>query len=267
MPKVIAHRGARSIAPENTLAAARIAFEMGADMWETDVTVSKDNYLVLFHDEFLDRCTDITSRFPNRPTTRLRDFYLKELLSLDAGSYFVQTDPFSQIKQGKVDSALLLSFKKERIPTLEQGLSLVRDMDWAVNLELKCHTPGQADCLVPEKTMDTIRKMGISWDRIVISSFHHDWLVRLEEKFPGLKVAALVGKKNMDILDSRDLMFDTYNVNADHVTDDQIRRLISRGRKVNLYTVNDPVEFKRLSALGVDGIFTDFPQLFCPPVL
>ncbi len=267
MPKVIAHRGARSLAPENTLAAARIAYEIGADMWETDVTISKDNHLVLFHDPSLDRCTDVASRFPGRPTTRLSDFYLEELLTLDAGSYFVQTDPFSQIKQGKVNPDRLLSFKNERIPTLEQGLALVRDMNWAVNLELKCHTPDQADDPVPEKTVDAIHKTGISCDRVVISSFHHAWLVWLQQKSPGLKVAALVGKRNMNILDAEDLMFDTYNVNADHVTDDQIRRLLSRGRKVNLYTVNDPFEFNRFSALGMDGIFTDFPQLFCPPVL
>jgi len=64
MVQVIAHRGARSIAPENTLKAAKIAFEIGADLWETDVNITRDGRLILFHDDSLLRCTNAIKKFP-----------------------------------------------------------------------------------------------------------------------------------------------------------------------------------------------------------
>jgi glycerophosphoryl diester phosphodiesterase len=264
MVKIIAHRGARSLSPENTLIAAKIACNMGAHLWETDVNVTKDNQLVLFHDQFLDRCTDVVSKFSHRMTTRLKDFNLKEVLSLDAGSYFVDTDPFLQIKHGHINANTLAMFKNEKIPTLEQGLALVQDMDWAVNLELKSFSFNKQDFLVPDKTVEMIQKAGISMDRIIISSFNHDWLVRVRQKEPDLEVAALVGENDTDSLNFANYSFSTYNINAKLVTSDQIQHLKTLGKKINLFTVNDPKEFARFSLLGVDGIFTDFPQLFCP---
>ena len=64
MTTIIAHRGARSVAPENTMAAARKAFDFGADLWETDVGVTKDERLILFHDNSLERTTDVNEKFP-----------------------------------------------------------------------------------------------------------------------------------------------------------------------------------------------------------
>lgn len=66
MAIIIAHRGARSLAPENTLAAARRAHDVGADMWETDVAVTADDHLVLMHDDAMTRTTDVAARFPDR---------------------------------------------------------------------------------------------------------------------------------------------------------------------------------------------------------
>ncbi|MCG8639349.1 MAG: hypothetical protein MI862_06420, partial [Desulfobacterales bacterium] len=138
MTAVIAHRGARSLAPENTLVAARIACELGADLWETDVSMTKEGHLILFHDPTLDRCTDVASVFPGRSSTRVIDYTLNEILRLDAGSHFVRTDPFGGIKDGAVTPEMIAEFKNEKIPTLEQGLDLVTETDWQVNLELKC---------------------------------------------------------------------------------------------------------------------------------
>lgn len=260
---VIAHRGARSIAPENTLAAAAIARRLGADLWETDVNVTRDGQLVLFHDQTLDRCTDVALKFFDRSSTLLKAFSLKEVLSLDAGSYFIRTDPFSQIREGKVDPESLATFKNEKIPTLEQGLALVQDMDWAVNLELKSFDSDRTDFFLPDQTVTMIHQSGIALDRVILSSFNHDWLLRVRNQEPGIEVAALVGDNDIDPLDFGDFSFSTYNVNAQLVTSDQIHMLKAKKKKVNLFTVNDPDAFARFSALGVDGIFTDFPQRFC----
>jgi len=66
MTIIIAHRGASSIAPENTIAAARKAWEIGADLWETDVAVTKDEHLILHHDDSLERTTNVKQVFPDR---------------------------------------------------------------------------------------------------------------------------------------------------------------------------------------------------------
>ncbi len=74
------------IAPENTIDAARKARAIGADLWETDVTVTADGEPVLIHDDTLTRTTDVKQRFPDRSPWTCRDFTLEEIRSLDAGS-------------------------------------------------------------------------------------------------------------------------------------------------------------------------------------
>jgi len=262
MVQVIAHRGAKSIAPENTLAAAKIAYETGADLWETDVNATRDKHLVLFHDKTLLRCTNVLSRFPSRPSYLVRDFSLEDILSLDAGSYFVEADPFCQISAGNVTKKALSSFKKEPVPTLEQGLLFTKKMKWKVNLDLKDYFSASGDLLVPDQALDMIYRTRIPLNRVVISSFNHDWLKRVMKKEPDIEVQALVGTKDADSLDFGNWIFPTYNANARLIDPDQIKLLKAKGRKINLFTVNDPKEFSRFVKLGVDGIITDFPQVF-----
>jgi glycerophosphoryl diester phosphodiesterase len=98
--RVIAHRGFSGVAPENTLVAIRRGIEIGADMAEIDVTLSKDGYVVVIHDETLDRTTNGTGP--------VSDATLEELQRLDAGSWFAP------------------EFAGEKIPTLGEVLDLVR---------------------------------------------------------------------------------------------------------------------------------------------
>lgn len=266
MVQVIAHRGARSLAPENTLKAARIACETGADLWETDVAMTRDGHLVLFHDDTLLRCTDAEKKFPLKASFRVEDFDLKEIRTLDAGSYFVETDPFAQISQGNVGGEAQASFIGETIPLLEEGLILTLEKNWTINLELKFFASGAEDFHLPDHTLEIIRRTHIPLNRVIISSFHHPWLLRIMEKEPLLDVQALVGDNDTDPLDFRDFFFSTYNANAGLIHPDQIKDLKDRGKKINLFTVNDPKDFLRFSGLGVDGIFTDFPQRFAKKV-
>lgn len=262
MVRVIAHRGARSIAPENTLAAAETAFNIGADLWETDVNMTRDNHLILFHDAALLRCTNAALKFPYHPSYLVKDFDLSKIKSLDAGSYYIHTDPFSQIAMGSISPKVLSSFEKETIPTLEQGLVFTRNKKWKINLELKSYARSNRDTSVPDQTLAMIYKTGICFDQVVVSSFNHDWLDRIMKKEPGLEVQALVGENDVDPLDFRDFRFPAYNANAVLITPEQIQSLKKRGKKINLFTVNDPETFHWFVSMGVDGIFTDFPQRF-----
>jgi len=262
MVQVIAHRGARSIAPENTLKAAKIAFEIGADLWETDVNITRDGRLILFHDDSLLRCTNAIKKFPLKTSYQVLDFDLKEIKSLDAGSYFNETDPFQEISKGHVSSKTKVSFIGETIPLLEEGLLLTLKKNWTINLELKFFERTASSSYLPDLTLEIIRQTNIPLTQVIISSFHHPWLLRIMEKEPLLEVQALVGDKDTEPLDFKDFSFSTYNANAALIHPDQIKALKDKGKKINLFTVNDPKAFSRFSDLGVDGIFTDFPQRF-----
>jgi glycerophosphoryl diester phosphodiesterase len=116
---VVAHRGASAYAPEHTLAAYKLALEMGADYVEQDLAVTKDGVLICLHDASLERTTNVEQVFPDRAVsislegkTRrawvANDFTLAEIKQLDAGSWFDQ------------------KFAGERVPTFDEAVALVR---------------------------------------------------------------------------------------------------------------------------------------------
>ena len=253
MVEIIAHRGARSLAPENTLAAAMAGFKAGAHSWETDVSLTKDNQLVLFHDNTLGRCT-------NGGDHPLSDYSLEQVLKLDAGSHFQQTDPFSTIAAGKVGARDLEGFRGEKIPTLDQGLALTRQLNWKVNLELKDHGTEPEKFFLAQKTLEAVERSEIDAHQVVISSFNHEWLEWVRTRTGQIKVQALVGDSMDKGLDFGDFSFEVYNVNAFMVTGPIMSMLKNKGKQVNLFTVNDPAMAKRFMEIGANGIITDFPQ-------
>lgn len=101
---VCAHRGACSIAPENTLPAMRKAKECGVHSWETDVRMSKDGELIIFHYPTLESATDISTckTFKDRTPWSVNQFTAAGLRELDAGSWFLTDDPFGTIASGEV---------------------------------------------------------------------------------------------------------------------------------------------------------------------
>ena len=115
----VAHRGASAYAPEHTLAAYRLAIEMGADYVEQDLAVTKDGVLICLHDGSLERTTNVEELFPTRVSTQTiegktrrawlaNDFTLAEIKTLDAGAWFNA------------------KFKGEKIPTFDEAIALVR---------------------------------------------------------------------------------------------------------------------------------------------
>ena len=115
----VAHRGASAYAPEHTLAAYKLAIEMGADYVEQDLAVTRDGVLICLHDGSLERTTNVEQLFPDRVTTQTiegktrqawlaNDFTLAEIKTLDAGSWF---NP---------------KFAGERIPTFDEAIALIR---------------------------------------------------------------------------------------------------------------------------------------------
>ncbi len=160
-PLIIAHRGHSIEVPENTLEAYRRAIELGVEMIECDVNMSRDGELVMIHDWTLDRTT--TAR------GRVEDLTLDELRRLDAGTPF---DP---------------SFAGVRIPTTAETLDLARDAGILMCFEVKGETPAHY-LRVAEALVDLfVEKRALEW--AFMSSYDHAALAAAKAKAPELLLA------------------------------------------------------------------------------
>lgn len=260
MVAIIAHGGARSLAPENTLAAARKAHAVGADSWETDAAVTADGEVVLMHDDAMLRTTDVAERFPDRVPAPFSTYTLAELACLDAGSWFERDDPFGQVAAGAVTAAELASYRGERVPTLREAFELTLELDWRINLELKTQPTPNDTFDVVDAVLAVVDEVGIGPDHLVFSSARHEWLKALTARRPGFEVQAILGLFPEDPIDFSDPCFDTFNPRMTRVSIAELRAVLARGTKVNPYTPNEPEEIAAMVAIGVTGIITDFPQ-------
>jgi len=261
-PLNIAHRGARSLAPENTLAAARKALEVGADMWEMDVAVTSDGELIVIHDDTLERTCNVADLFPDRRPWNVWDFTLAEIQTLDCGSWFAARDPFGQIKAGNVSAEEAASYAGERAPTLRQVLEFTRDNDWRVNVELKEQPTADLGRILVEKTVALIQELGmVEGGRVAVSSFNHDYLREIRALDPNIPIQALTSKKIGDLpAYLKQLGTTACNPKAGVWKPQDLAELAASGIEFNVWTVNDESEMKQLIEAGVYGIITDYPQ-------
>ena len=257
----IAHRGARSIAPENTLTAAQKAYNLGAHMWETDIGVTKDEKLILFHNDSLALTTDAESRFPDRDPWTFTSFTLDEIRSLDAGSWFVKTDPHQQISAGNISQTDLDSYRGVKVPTLTEALELTKKLNLKINLELKVLPDEMKHFPVLNRVLRELDQMEFSIDQFVISSFNYDWLREIQKQKPEYRVEALIGYPEIKPLNWGNFEFSTYNVNRKLTTPEEIKKVTQKGIKINLYNINDKNDMIEFIEAGASGIITDYPQI------
>jgi glycerophosphoryl diester phosphodiesterase len=262
LPLNIAHRGARSLAPENTLAAARKALEMGADLWELDVAVTSDGELVVLHDDTLERTCNVAQLFPARLPWRVWDFTLAEIQTLDCGSWYNETDPFEQIAAGHVSKEEQASFVGEPMPTLRQALEFTRDNSWRVNVELKDQPNEALGQTLVQKTVEMIRELEMDRDeQVLISSFNHDYLAAVHGLKANIPIQALTNKKIDNLSDYlAQLGTNACNPKNGVWSLQELSALGQSGIQFSVYTVNDEREMRQLVEAHVAGIFTDFPQ-------
>ncbi len=265
-PLIIAHRGARSLAPENTIAAARKALEVGADMWELDVGMTADGELLVIHDNTLTRTSNVKQVFPERRPWSLTDFSLHEIKRLDFGTWFTEEDPFCQIAAGAVSPREIRRYRGEPAPTLREALVFTREHKWRGNVEIKDlrHTPGGSQ-VVP-KVVALLEELDMA-DQVLVSSFRHTYLREVRRRNPWMATGALVNKPHADPTSLlQRLGAQAYHPSLAALRREEISRLRTHGFQVNVWTVNDPKVIKDLMGAGVTGIFTDFPQVMRPLV-
>lgn len=260
MVSIIAHRGARSLAPENTLAAARKAHDLGADLWETDTAVTADGQIVLMHDDAMMRTTDVADKFPDRVPAAFSTYTLAEIRTLDAGSWFERDDPFGQVAAGAVTAAELASYVGEKVPTLREAFELTLELDWRLNLELKTQPAPRDTFDVVGAVLTLADEVGIGPEHLLFSSSRTEWLRSLRAQRPEFDLQVVLGLFPNDPIDFTAPDFATFNPRMTRVTIDELRDVLARGIKVNPYQPNEPDEIAQLIEIGITGIITDFPQ-------
>ena len=257
----IAHRGARSLAPENTLAAARKGLEVGADMWELDIQMTADGELIVIHDSTLKRTSNVRKVFPSRKPWLVHEFTLDEIRLLDFGSWFTEQDPFGQIASGMVAESDLASYVQQQAPTLGEALSFTLEHGWSVNLEIKELSGNPDPEQVVKKILALVEDLDMV-DSVLISSYNQNYLAQVRKAHPHVVTGVLVSKPHPHpetLL--RQLGAQAYHPRLSGFRPADIALLHLQGCRIHIWNVNDRKTMQRLVRAGVDGIFTDFPQL------
>ncbi len=256
----IAHAGASSLAPQNTLAAGQLAFEMAADVWGVDARLTKDGAFVLMHDVTLDRTTDVEELFPARSPWPVEGFTLDEIRQLDAGSWFVLDDPFGEIAAGNVGPSELNAYVGEPVPTLREALQFVAEHRWLIDVEIK-PTEGIDPEGLARGLLDLIAETGTE-ERVMVSSFDHEILRAVRKLDPTIPIGALSIFTPLDPLAYlNDLRADVYLPSLVGFTEALLEELRDAGIGVHVWTYNTEEQLERLARTpGVTGIYTDYPQ-------
>ena len=218
----IGHRGAMGHEPENTLSSIRKALELGAPCMEVDVYYV-DGHIVVFHDDRLERMTNGTGY--------LREQSFNYLRSLDVGD-------------------------GQRIPTLEEVCELI-DSQANLNIELK-----GPDTAVPvAELLSELISNGWDKNRFLVSSFHHRELLEMKRLNQDIKLGALV--RGIPVGGSRfaeDLGAFSVHPSLDFIDQSFVDDAHNRGLKVYVYAVDHPEDIAKMQQLGVDGVFTGYPE-------
>jgi glycerophosphoryl diester phosphodiesterase len=241
--RIIGHRGARGVAPENTVPAIRHGVEVGSQAIEIDLHASSDGHLVVIHDPTLDRTTNGSGPVEGRTLAELRE--------LDAGYRFTSDDgrtyPFR-------DTGV-------RIPTLEEAMEAIGDLP--AILEVKSAAAGRrlAGWLRGRPEFDRIIVGGFDADEVGPAGDAARWRCAYQTDLLGF---VLWGKLGISRPLPRDLTAAMVPVRKGIVrivTRGFVRRMHAQGKGVFVWTVNQPDEMRRLLDIGVDGLISDYPAV------
>ena len=236
---IIAHRGGARIANENTLSSFQQAIEMGVDMVELDVHMTKDNYVVICHDMTIDRTTNGTGKIEN--------------MTLE------------QFKQAAVVDHVSKLPTSESMPTLREALELMKGRT-KILLEIKRRHKNQYAGL-EQQIIDMIHEMDMV-DQVVIQSFDDQALFTVHQLDPSIRIEKLLFCKLpfgmcFDGKISR-FTFEKYKMCASlnfmykFINQNEIDKLHAEGFEVKVWTVDDPSKLN----YKADGVITNRPDLF-----
>lgn len=246
------HRGARGLAPENTIPAMETGLEVGVDALEFDVQQTRDGELVVIHDPTVNRTTDGEGAIAELSLAELREFDAGYRFTPDGG----QTFPFRG--------------RGIRIPTLQEVLEASGDAFLIVELKPSPYAE------FPQRTLELVRERAPG--RAMIGAFPHRLIQTARRLAPDLPTGcsqreivsfflhAKLGTAGWWGSPARVLQIPRRSRHETNtglvVANPRLVRAAQRtGRSVQVWTINEPSEMRRLIELGVDGITTDRPDL------
>ena len=270
------HRGARGLAPENTLHGFRLAARLGVRTMELDVGTTRDGAVVVHHDPALnpDITRDGSGAWLDGPGPLLHDLTLAQLQAYDVGRLRPGTT-YAEAYASQV------SHDGARIPTLDQVLALDATLRW--NIELKL-TPDRPGCTIPaeemvERVLHVVDAAGAG-PRVALQSF--DWAAprHLRRIRPGIAAGWLTDEKTVadapvwlgrhlgGMSDVPDAVAKegggTWAPHHADLTEDLLDQAHDLGLHVLPWTVNAVDDMRRLVDWGVDGLITDWPDRALP---
>ena len=236
-PLIMGHRGYQAQYPENTMVSFLAAAAAGAQFVELDVTLSRDQQVVVMHDDTIDRTTDGSGR--------VSDFDLEALQRLDAGSWF---DP---------------RFAGERIPSLIEVLEQVAPKAY-INIEIKTHQSTDPGLIgqVEQGVIDVVAAKGAQ-KRVLVSSFDSAVLKRIKQLDPAMDVALI--SKESPLNETRALCLElgvfSFHPRLASIDRDLVAALHKDGVHVFPWNIEDIGDIRRAFSLGVDGLIAKDPLL------
>lgn len=236
-PLVVAHRGVPSLAPENTMAGYNLSYELGADLIETDIQLTRDGHIVVMHDATVDRTTNGSGA--------VADMTLNEIRSLDAGIYFDR------------------SFAGEKVPTFREFLEGFKDKDVVLLVELKATG-------IEEQALNEILEVGVE-NKVVLQSFDMGTVEKFREISPEISVgylysAAVPSSPEQRIHNAEQMLNYATNIGArlnasyGSLSKESISYMRQRGLMNMHWTFRSQEPFKDLLKQGLIGPITDYTQ-------
>jgi glycerophosphoryl diester phosphodiesterase len=251
-PLVIAHQGGELLAPSNTMASFTKAADMGVDVLETDIHITKDGHLVAIHDPTVDRTTNGSGA--------VADMTLEEIQKLDAGYHFKDLDDNYSYRN-----------KGVYIPTVEEMFQTFTDLK--IEIEIKDDNPPERLDEIASKLWALIKKYQME-DKILIASFDQTIMDTFESYAKG-RVATSAGRAEVKnfVVTHKFFLRNLYVPSVDafqipiedsgfDLTDQRLIDGAHRlGMQIHYWTIDDPVTMKKLIDAGADGILTNRPDL------
>lgn len=255
-PGVVAHRGASHLAPENTIKAAEVAIEYKVIGWESDVLISYDGIPFLMHDRSLKRTTNVEEIFPELADLRASNFTISQLKQLDAGSWFVDNDPFLAITKGLISPEEAEEYRGLKIPTFEEALNFTRENTLIFDFDLRSPPEGHPyHSQFYNICLDLIVAAGIQ-DKIWIPS-GGELFDAIQDKTPN--ITKMRGACSVD-----DFLTSEYDQINTHysLSNKQLKEYSAANISVVAHIVNFVEVYSQLWCLGVNYVKTDEPHKF-----
>jgi glycerophosphoryl diester phosphodiesterase len=251
------HRGARGVRPENTLAAFQYALEIGVDVLELDLVVSKDNVLVVNHDLWVnaDLCLLEGERIESGMS--VRSLTLEQLKQFDCGSLGNARFPDQVLQPGQRIPALGELFRL----VANSALPAARKVNFNIETKISRQRPGltptpeqYANLLVSE-----IRAFELE-DRVIIQSFDYRTLKWSKKLAPEIKVSQLSDRSYVDLVAAaRSVQAEYISPNWKSISADMVKEFHAGKLRVAPWTANTPEAWDYLVEIGADEIITDYP--------